>query len=262
MATSGNIQSIKDGHSVKEAVVFFSVTPSIADPKSYKELIVNGGALSDKYQRYEPVKNITVNFNQQTAETNIEQSLDSGFKLLSFVDGELSSLVQGVNQFDKGLFTFNTLKYKNWESFWNQVKESLKAVVAHHTSYLVRSFGLLYIDEFKAVNPKEFQLSQLFNLKSEFVPRTIASSNLLDYNLNFKKDENSRQWAENLAVNIDNNKKVITINNNVTFSIVPASFTELIDSDDLEEFLYFAHSENKKLLGDLLKPEICKMIGL
>ena len=25
MATSGNIQSIKDGHSVKEAVIFFSV---------------------------------------------------------------------------------------------------------------------------------------------------------------------------------------------------------------------------------------------
>ena len=117
MATIGNIQSIKDGHSVKEAVVFFSVTPSIPDPKSYKKLVVEGGALYGKYQRFEPIKNISVNFNQQTAETKIEQSLDSGFKLLSFADGELSSLVQGINQFDKGMFTFNTLKYKNWESF-------------------------------------------------------------------------------------------------------------------------------------------------
>lgn len=262
MATIGNIQSIKDGHSVKEAVVFFSVTPSIPDPKSYKKLVVEGGALYGKYQRFEPIKNISVNFNQQTAETKIEQSLDSGFKLLSFADGELSSLVQGINQFDKGMFTFNTLKYKNWESFWNQVKECLAAVVAHHTGFLVRSFGLLYIDEFRAVNPKEFQLSQLFNLKSEFVPRTIASSNLLDYNLNFRKEENERQWAENLTVNIDNTNKVITINNNVTFAIVPMSFKELAEGNELEEILYFAHCENKNLLKDLLKSEICKMIGL
>jgi uncharacterized protein (TIGR04255 family) len=262
MATSGNIQSIKDGHSVKEAVVFFSVTPSISAPESYKELIVNGGTLADKYQRYEPVKNITVKFVQQTAETKVEQSQDSGFKLLSFVDGELSSLIQGINQFDKAMFTFNTLKYTNWESFWNQVKECLAAVIAHHTGFLVNSFGLLYIDEFKAVNPKEFQLSQLFNLKSDFVPRTIASSNLLDYNLNFRKEDNDRQWAENLTVKIDNNKNVITINNNVTFAIIPMGFRELAEGKDLEEILYFAHCENKNLLKDLLKADICKMIGL
>ena len=75
---------------------------------------MNGGSLADKYQRYEPVKNITVKFVQQTAETKVEQSQDSGFKLLSFVDGELSSLIQGINQFDKAMFTFNTLKYTNW----------------------------------------------------------------------------------------------------------------------------------------------------
>lgn len=262
MATSGNIQSIKEGHSVKEAVVFFSVTPSIPDPKSYKELIVEGGALCGKYQRYEPIKNITVHFNQQSAETTIEQSQDKGFKLLSFSDGELSGLVQGINQYDKGMFTFNTLKYKDWGSFWNQVKESVSAVVAHYTDYLVRSFGLLYIDEFRAVNPKEFKISQLFDLDSEFVPRTISSSNLMDYNLNFRKEEKERQWAENLAVIIDNNKKVVTINNNVTFTIVPKGIQELVDSDYLEEFLYFAHKENKKLLKDLLKQDICKMIGL
>lgn len=262
MATSGNIQSIKDGHSVKEAVVFFSVTPSIPDPKSYKELVLEGGALHGKYQRYEPIKNITVHFNQQTSETTIEQSQDNGFKLLSFSEGELTTLIQGINQKDKALFTFNTLRYKNWENFWSEVKKCLNTVVAHHTGYLVNSFGLLYIDEFRAVNPMEFQLSQLFNLRSEYVPRTISSSNLLDYNLNFRKEDNGRQWAENLTVSIDNNKKVITINNNVTFSIVPTSFLELSESPDLEEYLYFAHNENKKLLKSLLKQDICKMIGL
>ena len=84
----------------------------------------------------------------------------------------------------------------------------------------------------------------------------------MDYNLNFRKEEKERQWAENLAVIIDNNKKVVTINNNVTFTIVPKGIQELVDSDYLEEFLYFAHKENKKLLKDLLKQDICKMIGL
>ena len=218
--------------------------------------------MREQFQRYEPVKNISFNLNQQTSETKIEQSNDSGFKFLSYSNGELSFLIQGINQFDKGLFTFNTLKYESWDAFWNQMKEYASVVVEHHTGYLVKSFGLLYIDEFRAINPGEFKISQIFNLKSEFVPPTISSSNLLDYNLNFRKENGERQWAENLTVNIDNNKKVITIYNNVTFAIVPASFPDLLKSKDLEEFLCFAHNENKSLLKDLLKKEICQMIGL
>ena len=262
MASTGNIQSIKEGHSVKEAVVFFSVTPSIPNPKSYKKLVEEGESLHGKFQRYEPVKNFTVNFNQQTAETAIESSQDSGFKFLSFTNGELSFLIQGINQFDKGMFTFNTLRYEHWDVFLNQVRENAKIIVSYHPDFLVKSFGLLYIDEFKAINPNEFKNSQIFNLKSEFVPRTISSSNLLDYNLNFRKEDAGRQWAENLTVNIDNNKKIITIFNNVTFAIVPTSFLQLVDSPDLGEFLGFAHNENKKLLKDLLNIEVCKMIGL
>lgn len=262
MASIGNIQSIKNGHSVKEAVVFFSVTPCFSDTKSYKDLIVAGGSLFGKFQRYEPVKNISVGFNQKTEETIIEQSQDSGFKLLSYSDGELSFLVQGINQFDKGMLSFNTLKYESWSVFLNQVKEIIPKVIEHRSNYLVKSFGLLYIDEFKAINPKEFNISQIFNLESDFVPRAVSGSSLLDYNLNFRKEDGRRQWAESLTVNIDATKKVISIYNNVSFAIVPVKFQDLITGDDMEETLNHAHFENKKLLKDLLNKEVCKMIGL
>lgn len=262
MAETGNIQSIKNGHSVKEAVIFFSVTPYISDTKSYKNLIVEGGGLFGKFQRFEPIKNISVSFNQKTEETSIEKSQDNGFKLLSYSDGELSFLVQGINQFDKGIFTFNTLKYESWNLFLNRVRETAKIIVDFHSDYLVRSFGLLYIDEFRAINPNEFNISQIFNLESDFVPRTLSSSNLLDYNLNLRKDDGDRQWAENLMVNIDNPKKIISIYNNVSFAIIPVKFQDFVISEDLEEALNFAHCENKKLLKDLLNRKISKMIGL
>lgn len=262
MAETGNIQSIKNGHSVKEAVIFFSVTPYISDTKSYKNLIVEGGGLFGKFQRFEPIKNISVSFNQKTEETSIEKSQDNGFKLLSYSDGELSFLAQGINQFDKGIFTFNTLKYESWNLFLNRVRETAKIIVDFHSDYLVRSFGLLYIDEFRAINPNEFNISQIFNLESDFVPRTLSSSNLLDYNLNLRKDDGDRQWAENLMVNIDNPKKIISIYNNVSFAIIPVKFQDFVISEDLEEALNFAHCENKKLLKDLLNRKISKMIGL
>ena len=262
MASIGNIQSIKEGHSVKEAVIFFSVSPCISNTSSYKDLIIKDGELYGQFQRYEPIKNISVNFNQKTEETSIEHSHDSGFKLLSYYEGELSFLVQGINQFDKGMFTFNTLKYESWNMFLNEVKTIANTIASHSPNYLVRSFGLLYIDEFKAIEPKEFNISQLFNLKSEFVPRTISNSNLLDYNLNFRKTEGEKQWAENLMVNIDNSKKVINIYNNVSFAIVPKNFNELIGELEWEKYLDFAHRENKNLLKDLLNNNVCNMIGL
>ena len=262
MATRGNIQSIKSGHSVREAVIFFCVSPCISDTKSYKDLIADDGVLNGFFQRYEPVKNISVSFNQKTEETAIEKSQDSGFKLLSYSDGELSFLVQGINQFDKGVFTFNTLKYENWNMFLNQVREISQKVARHRSNYLVRSFGLLYIDEFRAINPKEFDISQIFNLDSDYVPRTVANSNLLDYNLNFRKEDGDRQWAENIMVNIDNMRKVITIYNNVSFAIIPFKLQDFVEGDNWLEILNFAHNENKKMLKDLLNQEICEMIGL
>ena len=262
MAATGNIESIKNGHSVKEAVVFFSVTPCISEPKSYKALILDGGGLFGKFQRYEPIKNISVSFNQKTEETAIEQSQDSGFKLLSYANGELSFLAQGINQFDKGVFTFNMLKYESWTLFMNQVVEAAKEIAKFRSNYLVKSFGLLYIDEFRAINPSEFNISQIFNLESDFVPRTLSNSNLLDYNLNFSKEEGDRQWAENLMVNIDNNQKIISIYNNVSFAILPVKFQDMVEHEELEDALNFAHGENKKLLKDLLNQEISKMIGL
>lgn len=262
MASAGNIQSIKDGHSVKEAVVSFVVSPCISNPWSYKSTILEGGVLEGEFQRFEPVKNVSVSFNQQTEETTIQKSQDSGFKLLSFVDGEVAEMIQGINQLDKGLFIFNTLKYENWTSFWNKVKERANKMVGVDSDYLVKSYSLLYVDEFKTIVPEKFQLSQIFNLNSQYVPRIIADSTLMDYNLTCQKRTEEKVWAENILVRVDKVQNSISILNNISFAIHPALFLELLQDKSLDDSMQFAHDQNKSLLKDLLKTDIAKMIGL
>lgn len=262
MASVGNIQSIKQGHSVKEAVVSFVVSPCISAPQSYKSIILGGGALGGEFQRFEPVKNVSVSFNQQTEETTIQKSQDSGFKLLSFVDGEVAEMIQGINQLDKGLFIFNTLKYENWSSFWNKVKDRVNKMISVDSDYLVKSYSLLYVDEFKTIVPEKFQLSQIFNLNSQYVPRIIADSTLLDYNLTCQKQTEEKIWAENILVRVDKAQNAINILNNISFAIHPIPFAELIQDKSLDDSMQFAHDQNKNLLKDLLKTDIAKMIGL
>lgn len=263
MATIGNIQTIKEGHSVKEAVVSFFVQPSIVDPLKYKSLVLEGGRFYDVFQRFEPIKNISVSYNQTTEETSIKNVHVNGFKMVAFSDGEVLSLVQGINQFDKGVFTFHSLKYDSYNSFWKEVKQRASILASFdETTYLVKSFGLSYVDEFRALNPEEFQLSQIFNLESQFVPRMVSSSDLMDYNLSFHKQINDKRFAENLVIKIDKAQNTINIINNISFAILPMPFAKLLEDTSIDDFMQIAHDENKSLLISLLDHNVSKSIGL
>lgn len=262
MATIGNIQSISEGHSIKEVVASFVVQPTITEPLLYKDLISNNVLLGDPYTKYEPIKNVSVNFNQQTEEATVENVRVDGFKLLSFKDGEIENLIQGINQFDKGIFTFNTLKYTHWNDFWDKAKKNLRVVAEHQPIYNVKSFGLLYIDEFRTINPNEFNISQIFNVDSRYIPQTIIDGDLLEYNVSYNKQMEGKQWAENIIVKIDKKQNVINIINNISFAIIQIPFTTLIKDIDVDSYMLSAHNRNKILLKDLLKSDISEMIGL
>lgn len=262
MARTGNIQSISDGHSVKEAVVSFVVQPTITDPLFYKSLISENGPLKDFYDKYEPFKNVSVHFNQQTEETTVEDVQINGFKMVSFKQGEVADLLQGINQFDKCVFTFNTLKYNHWDDFWSKAKNDLRIVAAQKPIYNVKSFGLLYIDEFRAINPDAFNISQIFNTSSRYIPQTIVDGDLLEYNVTYKKHDSDKQWAENISVKIDGRQNTINIINNISFAILPLPFVTLIEDPDIDDVMCFAHERNKTLLKDLLRSDVSEMIGL
>ena len=111
MATKGALHTFQDSHSVKETVMSFTVSPQIQDPHSYGKLLETGQSLAEIYHKFEPVKTVGIRMDINPINTQYKTITDSGFKLISFKDGKITDVIQGLNQPNSGVFTFNTLNY-------------------------------------------------------------------------------------------------------------------------------------------------------
>ena len=128
MATKGALHTFKDSHSVKEAVMSFTVSPQIQDPHSYGKLLEAGQSLAETYHKFEPVKTVGVRMDINPINTQYRTITDSGFKLISFKNGKITDVIQGLNQPNSGVFTFNTLNYSRWSDFAPFALDSAKKI--------------------------------------------------------------------------------------------------------------------------------------
>lgn len=264
MATRGAIHTVKDSHSVKEAVMSFTVSPQIQDPQSYGKLLEIGQPLADTYHRFEPVKTVEVRMDINQVSTQYKTIIDSGFKLIAFKNGKTTNIIQGLNQPNSGVFTFNTVNYSRWKDFAQSALDSARQIATHNSNYKVLSFGLLFIDEFYFDNVYSYIPEQLFNTKSRNLPQGLFDSAFMDYNLVMRRIKEEKLYQENLSIKIfdEGNKKTIRIIENITFQIQPYNFIELLNNPILQSHMDFIHVENKLILKDILNPEISNLIGL
>lgn len=264
MAIKGSLHTIKDLHSVKEAVLSFTVSPQIQDPHSYGELLKAGQALADIYHKYEPVKTVQVKMEINPIDTQYKTIEDSGFKLIAFKNGKTENIIQGLNQPNSGVFTFNTVNYSRWRDFEPFALDSAKKIAAHNPNYKVLSFGLLFIDEFYFDDVNKYVPEQLFNTTSKNLPQGLFDSAVMDYNLVMRRNKEDKLYQENVAIRIfdEENKKTIRIIENITFQIQPYNFVELLNNPVLHKHLDFIHKENKSILIDILNSEVSNLIGL
>lgn len=264
MATKGLLHTIQEGHSIKEAVLSFTVTPQIQDPLSYKRLVEIGGALSESYHKFEPVKTVEVKMDINPVSTQYKTITDSGFKLIGFRNGQATNIIQGLNQPHSGVFTFNTVKYSRWHEFTPSVLNSAEKIAAFNPMYKALSFGLLFIDEFYFEDVGNYIPNELFNDKSKNLPQGIFDSAIMDYNLVMRRNKEGKVYQENLSIKIfdEGIKKIIRIIDNITFLIRPLNFIELLKNPILRSNLDFIHNENKSILIDILNPEVSSLIGL
>lgn len=264
MATKGSLHTFKDSHSVKEAVMSFTVSPQIQDPHSYGKLLKTGQSLANTYHRFEPVKTVEVKMDINPINTQYKTVTDSGFKLIAFKDGKTTNIIQGLNQPNSGVFTFNTVNYSRWSDFKSFTLDSAKKIAAHNPNYKVLSFGLLFIDEFYFDNLNNYIPEQLFNTTSKNLPQGLFDSAFMDYNLVMRRNKEDKLFQENISIKIfdEDNKKSIRIIENIAFQIQPYNFVELLNNAVLHSHLDFIHKENKSILIDILNPEVSNLIGL
>lgn len=264
MAKKGPLHTIKDSHSVKEAVMSFTVSPQIQDPHGYGKLLETGQSLADTYHRFEPVKTVEVRMDINPINTQYKTITDSGFKLIAFKNGKTTNIIQGLNQPNSGVFTFNTVNYSRWSDFAPFALDSAKKIAAHNPNYKVLSFGLLFIDEFYFDSINNYVPDQLFNTTSKNLPQGLFDSAFMDYNLVMRRNKEGKLYQENVSIKIfdEGSKKTIRIIENITFLIQPLNFLELLNAPVLLSYMDFIHKENKSILIDILNPDVSNLIGL
>ena len=264
MAANGELHTIQQNHSVKEAVISFTVKPEIQAPSDYRKLLGQGSPLSDFYHQFEPVKTVEITMDVKRSESQIKTEQISGFKLIGFKNGKTSHVIQGLNQPNQGVFTFNTVDYTNWHDFKASVTRDANVIAKFKPTYLIKAISLLYIDEFYFESGISYNPNGLFNKDSRNLPEGILDAAFVDYNIVMRRNNSQYTYEENLSTKVydEGSKKTIRIIENLTFPIVPVSFLELFNNESLSKILDFAHSENKSLLMDILNPDISKLIGL
>ena len=253
----------KETHSIKEAVISFTVTPQIQNPASYQKLLEEGEPMASMYQRFEPVKTVEVQMNMNTLGSQYNVKHDSGFKMISFKNGNATDVIQGLNQPNVGIFTFNTVNYDGWQQFSSRAIDSATHLVDFDAKYQVRSFNVLFIDEFY-FEANAYKPDELFARGSKNLPEGIFDSSVIDYNLVMQKEKDKKYYQEEMSIKVfdEAGKKTIRIIGNITFNIDPVPFAQLLKMPELRGHLDFVHNENKSNLIDILNPKISTLIGL
>lgn len=264
MATRGNLHTFKDNHAIKEAVISFTISPQIINPSSYCVLLNEGQPLFGKYHKFEPVKLKEVKIESDLNNQTVESIKDAGFKFIAFKEGKTSKIIQGLPQPRHALLTFNTVDYQGWTQFKEESLDVAKNIASFQPIYLVHAFSLMYIDEFYFDNGSKYNPKELFNLESRNLPRGIEDSDFVDYNFNLRRHHEGRNYFENVSVKVFNEeqKKTIRITENLTFEIQVMPLVNVLEKSDIKTYLDFIHEENKKMLRDILSPQIIQMIKL
>lgn len=262
----GNLHTVSQQHSVKEAVISFIITPKLNNFSAYEKLIEKGRPLCERYQKFEPifVKEIKVEANLK--ETKVDGINDRGFKILGFEDGKVSDIIQAIPQPNQTLLTFNTVNYKGWRDFLPNSLKSARIIADTCSESKLEGIGVMFIDEFFFEEQCKYNPREIFNMDSPNLPQSIFDSDRTDYNLSNHKVSDGFDYMENISMQLfdedELGRKIIRITGNIMSYIKPLCFKEVINSSDLCNYLDFAHDKNKEMLRSILSTDALKMIGL
>lgn len=266
MAQIGNLHTVASQHSVKEAVISFTLQPKIELTPDLKRLLEEGGAIPERFNKIEPIviKGVSVNTGKDVTEIN--ETRDKGFKLIRFSDGKVADIVQAIPQTANTLLTFNTIDYTNWSRYFDNTIADAKEVSKIIPDLDLQNLGVMFVDEFYFQEHSQYKPSEVFNLGTSTIPASIFDSDLTDFNLSNHKNSEEIDYMENLAIQVFNDKelgrKVIRITGNIMSFVSPIKFSEALKSEELFKYLNFGHEKNKEMLKSILCPNALTIIGL
>lgn len=266
MAKTEKHQADSSQHSVKEVVISFYLKPKLTNPMIYEKLLGDGEPLNGRYHKFEPIVVQETKVDDRMDRTKVEGVQERGFKFIGFEGGKTSDIIQAIPQINQTILTFNTVNYSNWSKYLESSLSDARAISSIDTNLLLEALGVMFVDEFYFQKHSAYNPTEIFNLNSPHLPKSVFDSDYTDYNLSNPKKADGIDYMENLSIQVFNDmdygRKVIRITGNIMSFIAPVSFSESLKTEELLKYLDFGHEQNKSMLRSLLSENALKMIGL
>lgn len=266
MNLENKIMAVSGSHSIKEAVISVFLANPIIKPERFQTLIE--GDFKGKFQQFEPISTVQFQIKNEKGgfENSPPQLLNNvGFKFLNFEKGVPTTVIQGLNESSRSFISYHSLNYLRWDLFYSDCKNCFEILNKLQTDIFVTAFSLHYIDEFLWIDEENnIDTALIFNQSANNIPKEFFNSSNTDFNLTTERTEGKYKYFDRLAIKVEPAiKPLITISHNVTQPLKEViSLSDLIKSNTFNEILTVAHNHNKKLLGDILTPEIKLLIKL
>ena len=266
MSLDNKIRAISGSHSIKEAVISVFLANPIIKPERFQALIEK--EFKDKFQQFEAISTVQIQIKNDkgTLENSTPQLLNNvGFKFSNFKKGVPTTVIQGLNESNRSFISYHSLSYSSWDIFFSDCKNCFEILNQLQTDIFITAFSLHYIDEFLWIDEDNvIDTTVVFNKFANNIPKEFFNSSNTDFNLTTERVEGKYKYFDRLAIKVEPAiKPIISISHNVTQPLKEViSLSDLIKSNTFNEILEVAHNHNKKLLGDILTPEVKQLIKL
>jgi uncharacterized protein (TIGR04255 family) len=261
---------INQKNSIKEAVIRLFLAQDIIKPEDFKELIKTN--FKSLFTEFNSINSFKLAF--ENTGGNIEhrqhEEKNMGFQFIGFdEEGSLKKVLQAHNGgHDKTLtsISFHLLKYERWKPFVNEFYQLIQSLNDFRSNIYINAFGLQYTDDFNWIG-ENIPLDKIFSKNSEIIPERFFKS---DDNLLILVN-NDKGYFDRIEIRVEpepiileNNQKIpsIRIIHNITQPLDLISLDEFIGKGKYKSKLDKIHEQNKKLLKDILQPQVAELIGL
>lgn len=264
MSLESTIKPINGRHSIKEAVLSVFIPNPIIKPERLKGLLDD--EFKDIFQRFDIISQFVAEIKNDKGvfSNKIKPPENVGVQYSSFKEGKIEKVLQCQNQEKRNFIAYHDLNYTRWTDFFERFRQLMGSISKFEPSIFINGFSLHYIDEFLWINTSEIDCSVVFDEKSKYLPREFFKPGKTDYTLTTERLlSNQSTISDRLQIKVEPAVvPKISISHSITQPLADFAQLSHVISNEFSDYFNVVHSNNKELLKDILKPEVCKLIGI
>jgi uncharacterized protein (TIGR04255 family) len=257
------LKPCKEKHSVREAVITLFLGNEILNPNDFQKLHQK----ELNFDVFEIVKSRKVQLKlEPSSNSGSYQDQEIGFQFANFLDNEIKTALKGVNDAEGNNFiAYHTLDYVRWTPFKEDFLEYAKHLTKIQNNFLIKGFGIYYIDDFIWENETEKLPKELiFKKDGNVIPNHFFTTNNASFSLVTEQIANDIPFLESFNIDISNETQPnIRIAHNV-LQILPKiiELTAFLNDDFHLKLIQEAHIYNKNMLKQILSEDVQNLISL